>query len=146
MLQRLPFTIAAAFLIQLTPHEVPAQEQVWKAADGVYRYGSGYGYYSMFVVTNDGVIVVEPVSTAHSQGMLKAIGDITDKPVRYLLHSHNHWDHSKGGQVWCDQGATIVAHTDAVAWMKANPHPDLALPDEVLGWKAEGYRSRRKDD
>ena len=31
-----------------------AEEHVWKAADGVYRYGPGDGYYSMFLVTDEG--------------------------------------------------------------------------------------------
>jgi glyoxylase-like metal-dependent hydrolase (beta-lactamase superfamily II) len=109
-----------------------AAEDTSKVADGVYLYAPGDGYTSMFVVTSEGVIAVEPVNTGHAQGMLEAIGSVTDKPVRYLLHSHNHWDHSRGGQVFRDAGAKILAHKEAYDWMKANPHPDMALPDE--GW------------
>ena len=108
-----------------------AEEYTWKVADNVYRYGNpNLGYFSMFVVTDEGVIAIEPINTEHSKGMLKAIKKITNKPVRYLLHSHNHWDHSKGGKVFRDQGAKIVAHAEAVEWMKDNPHPDLVLPDQ----------------
>ncbi len=32
-----------------------------------------------------------------------------------------------------DEGATIIAHIEANEWMSANPHPDLALPDESWG-------------
>lgn len=115
----------------LISNPASAQNSLWKAAEGVYRYGPGNGYYSMFVVTNEGVIAIEPVDSKHSQGLMKAIRSVTDKPVRYLLHSHNHWDHSKGGKVFRDSGAKIVAHVEAYEWMKANPHPDLALPDEI---------------
>jgi len=102
-----------------------------KVTDGVYSYGDpALDYFSMFVVTDDGVIVVEPVNTAHSKAMLQEIRRVTDKPIRYLLHSHNHWDHSGGGQVFSDEGATIITHVEAYEWMKANPHPDMALPDE----------------
>lgn len=105
-----------------------------KAADGVYSYGDpAKDYFSMFVVTDDGVIVVEPVNEAHAQATLVAIREVTDKPIRFLLHSHNHWDHSGGGQVFRDAGATIVAHVEAYEWMKANPHPDMVLPDESWG-------------
>ena len=113
-------------------------KHLWKAAEGVYKYAPGNGYSSMFVVTDDGVIVVEPVNTVHSKGLLKAIQSVTDKSIRYLLHSHNHWDHSKGGQVFRDAGAKIVAHAEAYEWMKANPHPELALPDE-------NWSGKRKD-
>jgi len=127
--------IVGIFSMLLMMNSAAAQEHVWKAADGVYRYGPGDGYYSMFVVTEEGVIAIEPANVKHSQGMLEAIKSVTDKPVRFLLHSHNHWDHSKGGQAFRDQGAKIVAHKEAYEWMEANPHPDLALPDEVWSGK-----------
>jgi glyoxylase-like metal-dependent hydrolase (beta-lactamase superfamily II) len=123
--------VVVTILTQLTASTASA-EQIWKAADGVYRFGDpAQGYYSMFVVTEEGVIAVEPISIQHSKGLLQAIRNVTEKPVLYLLHSHNHWDHSKGGQVFRDQGATIVAHVKAVEWMKDNPHPDLVIPDVV---------------
>ncbi len=112
----------------------PAQDlssHTTKVADGVYSFGDpALGYFSMFVVTDDGVIVVEPVNTAHAEATLTAIREVTDKPIRFLLHSHNHWDHSGGGKVFRDAGATIIAHSEAYVWMKANPHPDMVLPDE----------------
>jgi len=107
-------------------------EHTTKVADGVYTFGDpAAGYTSLFVVTKKGVIVVEPVNTTHSSAMLKAIKDVTKKPIKYLLHSHNHWDHSGGGEVFRNEGATIIAHTEAYEWMKANPHKDMALPDEI---------------
>ena len=100
--------------------------------DGIYAFGDpAKGYTSMFVVTSDGVIVLEPVNTEHSTALLNAIQSVTNQPIRYLLHSHNHWDHSAGGQIFRDAGATIVAHVEAYEWMKANPRQDVALPDEL---------------
>ena len=113
-------------------------KHITKAADGVYKFDPGMGYSSMFVVTDDGVIAIEPVNTEHAKSLLNAIQSVTDKPVRYLLHSHNHWDHAKGGKVFKDVGAKIIAHEEANQWMIANPHPDLALPDE-------GWTGKRKD-
>ena len=101
-----------------------------RIADGVYSYGPGDEYISMFVVTDEGVIAFESVSTEHSTGFLQAIQEMTDEPVRFLLHSHNHWDHASGGQVFKDAGATLVAHAEAYAWMEANPGPDMVVPDE----------------
>lgn len=125
--------LLALFLVSFTflplMSSASTDKHLWKAAEGVYKYQPGNGYISMFVVTDEGVIAIEPVNTAHAKGLLDAIQSVTDKPVQYLLHSHNHWDHSKGGQVFRDAGATIIAHEDAYEWMKANPHPELALPD-----------------
>ena len=110
-----------------------AGDHTVEVAEGVYAWGSPpSGYFSMFVVTSNGVMVVEPANLHHSQGLLQAIRQVTDEPIRYLFHSHNHWDHSFGGQVFRDEGATIIAHHKAVEWMNANPHAQLAQPD--FGW------------
>ncbi len=107
-----------------------AQSNVVQVADGVYAFDPQDGYNSMFVVTDEGVIAIESVNSRHAAGMLEAIRSVTDQPVKYLLHSHNHWDHANGGKVFREAGAKLVAHEEAIAWMAANPNPDLALPDE----------------
>ena len=112
-----------------------AQGNVVQVADGVYAFDPQDGYNSMFVVTDEGVIAIESVSSQHATGMLEAIRSVTDQPVKYLLHSHNHWDHARGGNVFREAGAKIVAHEEAVAWMEANPNPDMVLPDE--SWSGE---------
>ncbi len=126
---------AMSFLVMANFGAAHAADAPAEIADGVYAFAPGDGYISMFVVTEDGVIAVEPVNTAHATSMLDAIASITDQPVRYLLHSHNHWDHSGGGQVFRDAGATILAHQESYDWMIANPHPEMAAPDE--GWSGQ---------
>jgi glyoxylase-like metal-dependent hydrolase (beta-lactamase superfamily II) len=115
---------------QTTVNAESPPDHTTKIAEGIYSYHPGDHYYSMFVVTNDGVIAFESVNTEHATGLLQAIREVTDQPVRYLLHSHNHWDHASGGQVFKDAGATTIAHAEAYEWMKANPGRDMALPDE----------------
>jgi glyoxylase-like metal-dependent hydrolase (beta-lactamase superfamily II) len=115
-----------------------AAEQASMVTDSIYRFAPGDGYTSMFVVTADGVIAIEPVNTKHAEGMVAAIKSVTDQPIRYLLHSHNHWDHSAGGKVFRDAGAKILAHKEAYDWLKANPRSDIALPDE-------SWDGKRKD-
>ena len=44
--------------------------------------------------------ILFPLITLRSRQMLEAIGEVTEEPVRFLLHSHNHWDHGSGGAVW----------------------------------------------
>lgn len=122
----------AGMLIAASLMAVGAQAQeVWKAAEGVYKYGPGHGVNSMFVVTDEGVAVFDSSNTQHATGMLAAIRTITDQPIRYVFQSHNHWDHAGGAKVFKDVGATIMAHEEAADWMKGNPHPDLTLPDAV---------------
>lgn len=122
--------LCALLLVIFASPVLSRDTNIVEVADNIYSYFGPATYISMFVVTNDGVIAIEPVSKEHSKGLVAAIKSVTDKPIRYLLHSHNHWDHSKGGQVFRDEGATIMAHEDATKWYKANPHPDLVLPDD----------------
>lgn len=107
----------------------PLPQHTLEVAPNVYSYGPDH-YYSMFIVTSEGVIAIESVNSKHATGMLAAIKQVTEAPVKYLIHSHNHWDHSSGGQVFKNAGATILAHEEAVTWMKANPGKDMAMPDE----------------
>ncbi|MDW3648893.1 MAG: MBL fold metallo-hydrolase [Bacteroidia bacterium] len=105
-------------------------ENVAKIGENIYSYG-GYGeYFSMFIVTSEGVIAIESVDSKHASGMLEAIKEVTDQPIKYLLHSHNHWDHASGAQVFKDAGAKTLAHVEAYEWMKANTGRDMAIPDE----------------
>src|SRR5262245_27580269 len=62
---------------------------------------------SMFIVTNDGVIVTDPVGYGRPQGgaqYLAEVRKITNQPIRYLVYSHNHFDHVAGGQAFKEAG------------------------------------------
>ena len=124
-------TLVLASWCNATASAQTLPDHVGEIAEGVYSYGPpGEHYFSMFVVTDEGVIAIESVNTEHAKGFLRAIRAVTDQPLKYMLHSHNHWDHASGGQVFKDAGATTVAHVDAYEWMKAHTGPDMAVPDE----------------
>ena len=100
-------------------------------APGVYSYSSGGGYHSMFMVTDGGVAVFETVNTAHGEKMIEAIRGITDQPIEYAMHTHNHWDHASGGGVFQAAGAETVAHTLAAQYLAAVPGQDTSTVDIV---------------
>ncbi len=115
------------------------QGRVTPIADNIYAFSFGFDavseYNSLFIITNEGVIAIESVNTSHAKAFLAAIKKTTDQPVKYLLLSHNHWDHTGGGKVFKDAGAITIAHEEAIAWMKDNPHPDVMLPD--FAWSGD---------
>jgi cyclase len=60
---------------------------------------------------DDGVLIVDTEYSPLAdkiQAALKGIG-ITDKPVRFVIDTHHHGDHSDGNAAWGARGATIVA-------------------------------------
>jgi len=104
--------------------------QLVQVAENIYSFG-GYSTFSMVIVTDEGVIIADPVNKNHSEVMLNAIRTITDQPIRYLIYSHNHWDHTGGGQVFKNVGASILSHIDARDWLLQNPNPAVMVADEV---------------
>lgn len=70
-----------------------------------------------FVVTESGVVVIDPGSSVHAGRMvLKQIRSITDKPVTHVINTHIHGDHWLGNQaieeIYPD--AVLMAHPEMI--------------------------------
>lgn len=118
--------------------QAPARPQIEtrkvEGTDNVYIFRNG-GHQSMFVVTSEGVIATDPIAYARPTGARDYIAEIrkvTDKPIKYLIYSHNHYDHIAGGQAFRDAGATIVAHRRAKERMVQVNDPYTPIPEEVV--------------
>ncbi len=109
--------------------------QLVMVAENIYSFGNTMGSFSLVMVTDEGVIIGDPVNQGHSEAMLEAIRSVTDQPIKYLIYSHNHWDHTGGGLVIKDEGAIILSHIDARDWLLENPNPNVAVADEV--WEGD---------
>src|SRR5712691_9129213 len=106
-----------------------------EGTDGVYIFRNG-GHQSMFIVTKDGVIATDPIAYGRPTGgqdYIAEIKKVTDKPVKYLIYSHHHYDHIAGGKPFKDAGATIVAHHRAKERLAQLKDPSTPLPDQVVG-------------
>lgn len=104
----------------------------------VFRYG---GHQSMFIVTPQGVIATDPISYERpAKPYIDAIKAVTDKPIKYVIYSHHHYDHIAGGQPFKDLGATFVAHRRAKERLlelkkQGALLSDIVLPDQVVDEK-----------
>ena len=75
----------------------------------------GWNSNSAFVVTNSGVILFDTGSSnAIGEAMKKAIAQVTDQPVRWIINSHAHGDHWLGNAAFKDTLEAIYA-TEQVA-------------------------------
>ena len=115
-----------------------AQFKLAKAADGLYSFGNGMTF-GAFLVTDEGVIVMDPINPFAARLMQAAIRTVTDQPVVTVIYSHNHWDHIAGGQVFKDDGAKVLAHADITDFLVNHPAPNKAVvkPDE--SWEGERH-------
>jgi cyclase len=73
----------------------------------------GLGANSGFVVGRDGVLVVDTRYTpALANELLSAIRYVTQAPIKYVVNTHYHPDHTWGNMVFKEQGAVIYARPE----------------------------------
>jgi len=97
----------------------------------IFRY---VRHQSMFVVTPEGVIATDPIGLRRpaAKAYIEEIRKITNAPIKYVIYSHNHFDHIAGGQPFKDLDAVFVAHKNAKARIEVLKQPDVVVPDEVV--------------
>lgn len=88
----------------------PAGVPTETLADGVYLILGGYA--SVAVDFKDYIVVIEgPQSEARAQQIIDAAKRlIPGKPIRYVVNTHHHFDHSSGLRTFVAEGATVVTH------------------------------------
>jgi cyclase len=103
--------------LSTTHHDVttPAPPRVEEVSDGVFAYiqpdGTWWINNTGFLVGNRGVISIDACSTVRrTRAYLDAIAAVTPQPVRTLVNTHHHGDHTFGNYLF--RGATIVGHED----------------------------------
>jgi glyoxylase-like metal-dependent hydrolase (beta-lactamase superfamily II) len=113
----------------------PAQTNVVssKLADGVY-YLTGGTHHSLAIEQRDHVVLVEaPLNEERSLALIDKIKEIIpNKPIKFVVASHAHFDHSGGLRTFVDADATIVAHElDKPYFEKAWAAPRTLNPDRL---------------
>jgi len=138
-MQRTIFALFAACIalpaFAQAPARPPIQTTRVEGADGVYLFRN-VNHQSVFIVTSDGVIATDPIAYGRPTGGADYVAEIrkvTDKPIKYLIYSHHHYDHIAGGKAFKDAGATIVAHHRAAERLAVLKDPATPLPDEIVG-------------
>ena len=85
---------------------------VQQIGDGLYWLTDG-AYQTMFMVTDKGVVAVDAPPTI-GNNYLKAIAEVTTKPVTYVIYSHTHIDHIGAAGIF-PKNATFIAQQETAA-------------------------------
>jgi glyoxylase-like metal-dependent hydrolase (beta-lactamase superfamily II) len=119
-----------------------------KAADGVW-YVTGGSHHSVVIEMKDHVIVAEgPLNDDRALAVIKEARTLVpNKPIRYLVVSHHHFDHSGGVRAFAGEGATLITHEASRPFFaRVVAAPATVSPDHLArsGRKAtvEGVRDR----
>ena len=102
---------------------------VYAAIDGPdHKAGSNAG----FVIGDDGVLVVDSFFNLDAaRALVGEIHRLTPKPIRYVVNTHYHLDHTGGDEALKEAGATIIAHRNVRGWVRtynANLFGDRITP------------------
>jgi len=109
--------------------------------DGVYML-EGQGGNITAATARDGIIMVDGEYAALHDKIKAAISTVSNQPIKYLINTHFHGDHTGGNEPFAKDGATIVAEihvktrlaagtTNGLTGAKTPPAPEAALPEKT---------------
>src|SRR3984957_16158071 len=104
--------LAIAFCVPLTFAQQPqnfdgVKVHVLPVQGNVYMLVGAGGNITM-QVSKEGVLLVDTMSAGLSDKVLAAIRTVSDKPIRYIINTHVHGDHTGGNEKLAKAGSTIA--------------------------------------
>jgi len=116
ILSILIFAVAGSIILG---HKALAQQALTKIADDVYSYvdvknsspANSFGANAGIIIGKDGIVVIDTlVSSKEAKRFIKDIRAVSDKPIKYVINTHYHLDHTFGNSEFVKLGATVVSH------------------------------------
>lgn len=110
-----------------TPEPVYEIEQL---VGNLYRARSN-NHYTVFLVTQDGVVLADPINLDFAEWLKAELAERFDEEVKYVLYSHHHWDHASGGAAFLDT-AEFIGHENMLKHLQA-PLPSNQVASDTNG-------------
>lgn len=122
----LGFLFVSSFLVFSA--QISAQElgpQFKKIKDGIYVYTAQLNDSNVTIIeTQEGVVLIDTGQTPKdSHIVMAALKKLTSRPVRFIIHTEPHQDHTVGNFVFSPPGI-VIAHAGATASMKNADNPE----------------------
>jgi glyoxylase-like metal-dependent hydrolase (beta-lactamase superfamily II) len=118
-------------------------QEIGKLTGDVY-YARMDDYLSVFMVTPDGIVLVEPIGTEFATWLKGELATRFKVPVKYVIYSHHHWDHGSGASVYADT-ARIIGHEAMIARLEMPP-ANTALPQNARAQDRNGNGRIEQDE
>ncbi len=120
------------------PREAVKVHRVEKLTDRIFCI-FGEGGNIGLVLTEQHAVLIDDQFERLTPGLLEAIKSVTDKPIKYLVNTHYHGDHTGGNVVLEKQVTAIVAHSNVrrrmeTAQAKLETAKRGGLPELAFGW------------
>ncbi len=113
----------------------------------IYVLVAGPGMGNVVVLTGpDGVLLVDSMYPQMHDKLMAAIRAVAKGPIRYVINTHLHGDHTGGNGLMAKEGATLIAHDNVYARMTtlkppplpANPKDDTVTQAQMRARAAAG--------
>jgi glyoxylase-like metal-dependent hydrolase (beta-lactamase superfamily II) len=136
--------------IKNTPAPVKVSEHAYyvQGLPGIASVqNEGYNSNAGFIVTNDGVIVIDALGTAPlGYELIKAIRTVTDQPIKRVIVTHYHADHVYGLQAFKEIGAEVWAHRAGLQYVEGESQARLEQRRrDLFPWVNEQTRIIKAD-
>jgi cyclase len=104
--------------------------QTVKISDGLYVLMGGPAQGNIVAsVGSDGVFLIDSMYGPMHQKIMDALAKITRQPIRFLVNTHLHGDHTAGNEAMAKLGAVIISQDNMRKRMADQPKtPPAALP------------------
>ena len=128
-MRRLMASIAvSACILSACSQPFTLPDSVEQLSDGLYLFRAD-DQRSLFLVTDEGVVVTDPINAEAARDYRDAISTITDQPVKFVAYSHYHWDRVSGAQVFTEEGAQVIAQERCQERFEDNPNAAVVPAD-----------------
>lgn len=144
------FSLLSLLLLPLASLAADDLFDIKPVADGVYAAIAKPAYKvncnAAIILLDDGVLVVDTHSKpSAARALIEQIKKLTDKPVRYVVNTHFHWDHYQGNQAYLSSwpaGVEIISSeaTRANIEQRGIPrvkHEIVTMPQEIEKLKSD---------
>ena len=118
--------LSGALWVAYTQQQQPSKQELVKLKDDLYVIHNDFvpGNTTAFV-TSEGVILVDDKFDVDHAGIMAELKKVTDKPIKYVINTHHHGDHSGSNAKMQALGAQIVASEEARENMVDGKMPGL---------------------
>ncbi len=135
LLQTFPIDFPVEFTEQTSPLALPSEV----VANDVNAYrvsGDFQSHYTYAFKIDDGLLLYDsPVNDRRSATVLQKIrSDFSNEPIKYVVNSHNHFDHSGGTRGNLVEGGDLIVGAGTKVFMEEiMQRPSTVIPNPIAG-------------
>ena len=123
-------TLAVIAYTQLgyTQNPAPAKLTVNKVKDDLYEIVGDGGNVAVYI-TDEGVILIDDKFDQDHEGIVDGVKSVTNQPIKYIINTHYHADHSGGNTKFLPTAeiiSTAMARTNILEHKQSNAPPGVS--------------------